>query len=184
MHCAEAFLLLKRQGCDIFEGMDVKERREIRENIVAMILATDMKRHFSLVADLKSRQDQLGQLEKTKAVGSREDRLLILKAFIHGADIGNPIKGVVEFEKWTELLFDEFFKQGDKEKMENLEVSFLCDRDDTNIPKAQIGFCKFIVQPLYVQMLEISSVLAKSLKNIDKNIQVWEKKQDTKQNKI
>ena len=35
--------------------------------------------------------------------------------------------------KWTYLLFDEFFMQGDLEVKENLAVSFLCDRKTTNV---------------------------------------------------
>lgn len=38
--------------------------------------------------------------------------------------------------KWVDLLMEEFWNQGDKEKQQNLlPVSFLCDRDDADLPK-------------------------------------------------
>jgi hypothetical protein len=37
-------------------------------------------------------------------------------------------------KKWSYLLFEEFFLQGDLEKEENLPVSFLCDRQKDKIP--------------------------------------------------
>ena len=50
---------------------------------------------------------------------------------------------------WVELLSEEYWLQGDKEKSLGIEVSFLCDRNDINIPKSQIGFFKFVIIPSF-----------------------------------
>ena len=42
-----------------------------------------------------------------------------------------------------------FRSQGDKEREQGLKISFLCDRTNTNIIDAQIGFIDGIVFPLY-----------------------------------
>lgn len=51
--------------------------------------------------------------------------------------------------EWTILLFEEFFNQGDVEKEAGLPVSFLCDRETTQIPQSQPGFVNFILAPLF-----------------------------------
>lgn len=52
-------------------------------------------------------------------------------------------------KKWTYLLFDEFFDQGDLEKEKGLPISMLCDRDNTNVAQSQPGFIGFVVMPLF-----------------------------------
>ena len=53
---------------------------------------------------------------------------------LHAADCSVPCRPDFDIvRKWTYLLFDEFFMQGDLELKENLAVSFLCDRKTTNV---------------------------------------------------
>lgn len=49
---------------------------------------------------------------------------------------------------WLQLLFDEFFNQGDLERESEIQVSFLCDRQGTSIYRTQPGFIKFCPLPL------------------------------------
>ena len=44
------------------------------------------------------------------------------------------------YNKWTQYITTEFFNESDLEKKENLLINILCDRNNTNIPKSQIGF--------------------------------------------
>ena len=48
------------------------------------------------------------------------------------------------YKKCFDLVFLEFFNQGDLEKKKNLNISLVWDRDNTNINKAQIGFINFL----------------------------------------
>ncbi len=41
-HCASTFRVLKEQKCNIFDGMEVVDQRELRKIIIAGILCTDM----------------------------------------------------------------------------------------------------------------------------------------------
>ena len=51
---------------------------------------------------------------------------------------------------WVNLLFQEFFHQGDIQKKDSLPLSMMCDRDRnvTYIPKTQPGFIAFASLPL------------------------------------
>ena len=67
----------------------------------------------------------------------------------HLADISNSTKKFDICWKWVELLFVEFFTQGDKEKHLGIPVSMFMDRCTTNIEQSQIGFIDFIIKPAY-----------------------------------
>ena len=56
-----------------------------------------------------------------------------MNLLIHAADVSPPTRQFDLTRKWTYLLFDEFFEQGDREKAEELPVSMLCDRATTSV---------------------------------------------------
>jgi cAMP-specific phosphodiesterase 4 len=76
-------------------------------------------------------------------------RLFILEVTLHCADISNPIKPFDVGYAWAELIAEEFFQQGDREKREGLEVSPTMDRDVINLANMQLGFLEFVVAPLF-----------------------------------
>ncbi|CAH1155349.1 unnamed protein product [Phaedon cochleariae] len=53
-HLAVAFKLLSNDGCDIFCNMTKKQRQTLRKMVIDMVLSTDMSKHMSLLADLKT----------------------------------------------------------------------------------------------------------------------------------
>jgi len=67
----------------------------------------------------------------------------------HLSDISNPTKQFKLYRLWCDLLFVEFFAQGDLEMMHEFPVTQFYDRSTTNIAKSQIGFIDFIVLPAY-----------------------------------
>lgn len=65
------------------------------------------------------------------------------------ADISNPAKPPVIAKQWTDRIMREFFLQGDEEKRLGLPVSTFMDRNNTSVPKCQLGFIDYVVRPLY-----------------------------------
>ena len=63
-HLAVAFKLLQNQGCDILASLSAKQRQTMRKMSIDMVLATDMSKHMSLLADLKT------MVETKKVAGS------------------------------------------------------------------------------------------------------------------
>ena len=74
---------------------------------------------------------------------------MVLQTLFHLADISNPSKPWTLCQKWTDLLFIEFFNQGDLERSQGLPISYLMDRTTVNIAKSQIGFIDVIIIPAY-----------------------------------
>jgi hypothetical protein len=111
-----------------------------------------------------------------------------LNIMIHMADISNPTKPYEIYIKWTDLVMNEFWEQGDKEKSLGFPISFLCDRVGASIPKAQIGFTEGIVIPLLIYVVEIFPNLSFLKANIEKNMVVFkellEKEEAEKQSQM
>ncbi|CAI5635594.1 unnamed protein product [Oreochromis niloticus] len=53
-HLAVGFKLLQEDNCDIFQNLTKKQRQSLRKMVIDMVLATDMSKHMSLLADLKT----------------------------------------------------------------------------------------------------------------------------------
>ena len=63
-HLAVAFKLLQNSNCDILASLSAKQRQTMRKMTIDMVLATDMSKHMSLLADLKT------MVETKKVAGS------------------------------------------------------------------------------------------------------------------
>ncbi|KAL0277908.1 UNVERIFIED_CONTAM: hypothetical protein PYX00_005025 [Menopon gallinae] len=149
-HLAVAFKLLQNEGCDIFMNIGKKQRQTLRKMVIDMVLSTDMSKHMSLLADLKT------MVETKKVAGSGvllldnyTDRIQVLENLVHCADLSNPTKPLELYRRWVALLMEEFFQQGDREREQNLDISPMCDRHSATIEKSQVGFIDYIVHPLW-----------------------------------
>ncbi|XP_046446679.1 cAMP-specific 3',5'-cyclic phosphodiesterase-like isoform X8 [Daphnia pulex] len=149
-HLAVAFKLLQSPDCDIFSNLNKKQRQTLRKMVIDMVLATDMSKHMSLLADLKT------MVETKKVAGSGvllldnyTDRIQVLQNMVHCADLSNPTKPLDIYRRWVSLIMEEFFQQGDREREQGLDVSPMCDRQNATIEKSQVGFIDYIVHPLW-----------------------------------
>ncbi|XP_032510762.1 cAMP-specific 3',5'-cyclic phosphodiesterase isoform X2 [Danaus plexippus] len=149
-HLAVAFKLLQNDGCDIFVNLHKKQRQTLRKMVIDMVLSTDMSKHMSLLADLKT------MVETKKVAGSGvllldnyTDRIQVLENLVHCADLSNPTKPLPLYKRWVALLMEEFFQQGDREREQGMDISPMCDRHNATIEKSQVGFIDYIVHPLW-----------------------------------
>ncbi|GAB6033422.1 hypothetical protein CHUAL_013307 [Chamberlinius hualienensis] len=149
-HLAVAFKLLQTEECDIFGGLSKKQRQTLRKMVIDMVLATDMSKHMSLLADLKT------MVETKKVAGSGvllldnyTDRIQVLQNMVHCADLSNPTKPLEVYQRWVSQIMEEFFYQGDKEREHGMDISPMCDRYNATIEKSQVGFIDYIVHPLW-----------------------------------
>ncbi|XP_072853880.1 3',5'-cyclic-AMP phosphodiesterase 4B isoform X2 [Pogona vitticeps] len=149
-HLAVGFKLLQEENCDIFQNLTKKQRQTLRKMVIDMVLATDMSKHMSLLADLKT-------MVETKKVTSSgvllldnyTDRIQVLRNMVHCADLSNPTKSLELYRQWTDRIMEEFFQQGDKERERGMEISPMCDKHTASVEKSQVGFIDYIVHPLW-----------------------------------
>nr|KAF6347685.1 hypothetical protein mMyoMyo1_000132 [Myotis myotis] len=145
-HLAVGFKLLQQDNCDIFQNLSKRQRQSLRK----MVLATDMSKHMTLLADLKT-------MVETKKVTSSgvllldnySDRIQVLRNMVHCADLSNPTKPLDLYRQWTDRIMAEFFQQGDRERERGMEISPMCDKHTASVEKSQVGFIDYIVHPLW-----------------------------------
>ncbi|XP_076439876.1 3',5'-cyclic-AMP phosphodiesterase 4C-like isoform X2 [Babylonia areolata] len=149
-HLAVAFKLLQEENCDIFVNLTKKQRQSLRKMVIDMVLATDMSKHMSLLADLKT------MVETKKVAGSGvllldnyTERIQVLQNMVHCSDLSNPTKPLDVYRKWVDRVMEEFFRQGDKERQQGMDISPMCDRHTATVEKSQVGFIDYIVHPLW-----------------------------------
>ena len=181
-HCSKLFNILKKDETNILEVLSVDEFKDIRKRMISEILATDMFFHKKIIETTKSKAHQIKQ-DKFEFINNDKDSIKaeqqsFLDYFIHAADLGHNSKLFKISIKWVELLSEEFWLQGDKEKSLGISVSFLCDRLNTNVPKGQVNFLTAFILPTFGLMTSMFPGLSFTQKNVENNIKEWQKLAD------
>ena len=180
MHASLTYSLLLEEDQNILKSLDSDSWMLCRKVVLKMILATDMARHFELLGGFKSNHAAIS----TASIGKIDERIAISEMCIKAADIGHAAKSIDLHERWTLLVCEEFFQQGDMEKKLGLPVSMYCDRETTDIAKvestqSQFGFIQNIVLPLYLAIntfLGSKDVETFCIEQLRVNMNVWEVK--------
>jgi hypothetical protein len=177
-HCCKLFTILKKDETNIFEKLTVNDYKDIRKRMISEILATDMFYHKKVMTMIQS---QLPQIKNDKFEFTddkdtmKKEQQSLLDFFIHSADLAHNTKLFNISLKWVELLSEEFWLQGDKEKSMGLTVSFLCDRKDTNVPSSQVNFIRGFILPTFDVLIKIFPTLSYTVENANNNINEWQK---------
>jgi hypothetical protein len=175
MHAALAFETMKdNDSCNWYGLLSDECQKKIRPGLIGMVLATDMALHGTMV-------QKISETDGADDASPDQSRFkFILETVLHASDISNPTKPHDQMLRWTKLITEEFWAQGDEEHRLNLEISPLCDRASgmASVPKGQIGFINFVVQPYFhgIQMVIPETNLA--VEGLQRNKQFWEKAKD------
>ena len=175
MHSSKTFQIMREADCNVFENTEESMYWALRSQIIELILATDMSKHFELLGKIKAKIITT----PSRPVDTPDHRIEVLKIAMKAADVGHAAKAMDLHFKWSALVVQEFFEQGDLEKEKGISVSMYCDREKTDIAKSQIGFIRNIVLPIYESLNKylicrgIENECVKQLKN---NCAEWEKK--------
>ncbi|XP_076814611.1 3',5'-cyclic-AMP phosphodiesterase-like isoform X10 [Clavelina lepadiformis] len=165
-HLAVGFKLMQQDQCDLFDHFTQKQWQSLRKIVIDMVLATDMSKHMTLLASLKT-------MVETKKVASSgvlmldnyTDRVQVLQNLMHCADLSNPAKPIEMYKKWNERIMDEYWMQGDVERAAGLEISPMCDRNNTSVEKSQVMFIDFVVHPLFETWADLVNPCAQEVIN-------------------
>jgi hypothetical protein len=146
-HVSEAFRVMRQDRCNFLRHVEPATVASMRDLIIPLVLATDLKFHFDHLGEFNSHlsdiQNEIREESKTRTY------LSAMKICIKSADISHPTRAMYLHLMWTKALIEEFFLQGDEEKRRGLEVSPNCDRDNIAVADAQKGFINFLVKPLF-----------------------------------
>ena len=188
-HVSTLFRIMREEENNIFENMEINEYKQIRKRIVNQILATDMINHAMVLSSVNAKISEwklnndtknisenkkfifLSGSEKTKS----DEQQMMYNYLIHAADLGHNTQKFNISIQWIELLTYEFWNQGDKEKEKSLDVSFLCDRNNVDVPPSQVGFLRGFIINTFEILAFMFPNLEFTLHNAKNNIKEWQK---------
>jgi hypothetical protein len=180
-HISETFKLLKNDKLNIFRNTSKNDFSYIRKRIIDMILATDMFYHSRIIALMKSRLENKniknGEISENIVKNSGNnlfnEQQEILNYLIHIGDISHNTKKFEITYKWSLLLTEEFWRQGDEEKEKGFNVNFLYDRNNIDIGRNQVGFIKGIIVPSFDLLINFLPELMYYSDNMKENLRRW-----------
>ncbi|UJR37749.1 hypothetical protein I4U23_030443 [Adineta vaga] len=156
-HASSVFKLLRDKRYNIWSHMNTNEYRSFRSLVISLVLATDMANHASLV----ERMSTYFFFKETNATTTSADSKTLLQTLLHAADISNAAKPWPIYIHSAEKIMEEFFIQGDLEKINYQDDKPTFDRESTDIVQLQIGFIRHIVHPTFdvlSKVLQIDSL--------------------------
>ncbi|CAF3176609.1 unnamed protein product [Rotaria socialis] len=144
-HASSIFKLLRDKRHNIWSNMDKNEYRTFRSLVISLVLATDMANHASLV----ERMSTYFFFKETNSATALPDSKTLLQTLLHAADISNATKPWPIYVQAVEKIMEEFFIQGDLEKIYCEDDKPTFDRDSTDIVQLQMSFITHIVNPIF-----------------------------------
>ncbi|CAM9822142.1 unnamed protein product, partial [Sphacelaria rigidula] len=169
----------------ICQGWKADDVKVFRSAYIKCILATDLTLSLEYISKFEpltmSRFRAGGKTSTRKHSGncdggsmseSLQNQILLLQMVLKVADVSHPCKPWSIHRKWSDLVTEEFFRQGDKELAQGFPVSPLCDRRERNLPKSQCDFINFIVRPCVTIFSEYCQVSTWS-EHMDMNFKAW-----------
>ncbi|CAL8346174.1 unnamed protein product [Arctogadus glacialis] len=168
-HFAQAIAILNTHGCNIFEKFSRRDYQRMLDLMRDIILATDLAHHLRIFKDLQ----RIADLGYDK--NNQTHRSLLLCLLMTSCDLSDQTKGWKTTRKIAELIYKEFFSQGDLEKAMGNRPSEMMDREKAYIPELQISFMEHIAMPIYKLLSEFFPRATELYERVAANREQWTK---------
>ncbi|XP_073817223.1 phosphodiesterase 6 [Musca autumnalis] len=145
-HFDQCVMILNSEGNNIFQALSPEDYRQVMKVVENAILSTDLAVYF------KKRNAFLDVVESGEFDWQSEDKKdLLCGMMMTACDVSAIAKPWEVQHRVAKLVADEFFDQGDLEKLQlNTQPVAMMDRDRKDeLPKMQVGFIDVICLPLY-----------------------------------
>ncbi|XP_059219754.1 cGMP-specific 3',5'-cyclic phosphodiesterase [Stomoxys calcitrans] len=145
-HFDQCVMILNSEGNNIFQALSPEDYRCVMKVVENAILSTDLAVYF------KKRNAFLELVENGEFDWQSEDKKdLLCGMMMTACDVSAIAKPWEVQHRVAKLVADEFFDQGDLEKLQlNTQPVAMMDRDRKDeLPKMQVGFIDVICLPLY-----------------------------------
>ncbi|KAG9351420.1 hypothetical protein JZ751_022670, partial [Albula glossodonta] len=168
-HFAQAIAILNTHGCNIFDKFSRKDYQRMLDLMRDIILATDLAHHLRIFKDLQ-KMAQEGYNPK-----SCHHHSLLLCLLMTSCDLSDQTKDWKTTRKIAELIYKEFFSQGDLEKAMGNRPSEMMDREKAYIPELQTSFMEHIAMPIYKLLQDIFPRSGELYERVAANREQWTK---------
>lgn len=166
-HCSVAIAILSDPRFNIFAGLDEVTHKSAWNMLINAILATDMAKHGEICRKFEA---MVGVFDK----GDAEQRRLLAYMLLKCADISNVTKPFSVAKTWGMRLTEEFFAQGDKERLLWTSVTPYMDRTRQTLAHSQLGFINAVAQPVFSLLSKMRPQLRGPADQLVINTKMWE----------
>ncbi|KAB7501368.1 High affinity cAMP-specific and IBMX-insensitive 3',5'-cyclic phosphodiesterase 8B [Armadillidium nasatum] len=204
-HAAVTFKLTASDDrVNILKGLDLESYKFVRKNVIDMVLATDMAKHFEhvnkfinmldkcvtkidddgdqLVRSVLFSQETIEPTVDLTLVNTSENIEIIKRMMIKCADINNPLRPIHLCVEWANRIANEYFNQTEEEKRRKIPVVMpQFDRTTCSIPKSQIGFIDFFIFDMFEAWHELAQI-PELMGHLKENYHYW-KEMDERERK-
>ncbi|XP_048340427.1 dual 3',5'-cyclic-AMP and -GMP phosphodiesterase 11A [Sphaerodactylus townsendi] len=170
-HFNHAVMILQSEGHNIFANLSSKDYSDLMQLLKKSILATDLTLYF------EKRNDFFELVSKGDYNWSVNGQREIFRSMLMTAcDLGAATKPWEISRQAAELVTNEFFEQGDRERSElKLTPSAIFDRNRKDeLPRLQLEWIDSICMPLYQTLVKVNSKLKPMLDSVVANRSKWE----------
>jgi len=142
-HFAQSMCILNTEGCNILDNLSKSDYTRCLDLIRDNILATDLAHHIRIFPEIQA-------MAETGVLSSSPSHHYLLNCLLMTAsDLSDQTKDWLNSKKVSELVYTEFFSQGDLEKAMGNKPVEMMDREKACIPSLQIPFYNDIVIPVF-----------------------------------
>ena len=96
---------------------------------------------------------------------------------LKAADLGHLARPLAVHKQWVEVLFEEFWRLGDREREAGLDVKPLHDRSSSSrvkVAESQVWFFNAVGLPLFQALAEVLPAARCQLEAVRENCAYWE----------
>ncbi|XP_040576240.2 cGMP-specific 3',5'-cyclic phosphodiesterase [Lepeophtheirus salmonis] len=150
-HFDQCIMILSSEGNNIFQGLNTENYKQVMKVVERAILSTDMALYF------RKKDLFLDTADKGEFEWKEEDKKELLCGMLMTAcDLSAIAKPWEQQHRIAKLVADEFFDQGDMEKLRlNVQPMGMMDRERKDeLPQMQVEFIDSVCMPLYSSLSE------------------------------
>lgn len=162
-HLSQAICILNDPGSKILDSLSTEQFMESIDYLRELILATDLANHFR----------QFKELKMLNPDNIQENHRVLLSLLMTCCDLNDQIKTWNTVHRVAELVYTEFFAQGDLERQMGLNPNLMMDRKKACIPALQIEFLDTVVTPTYEVFVQVFPETDSFLDTIQTNRAHW-----------
>ncbi|KAJ1924385.1 hypothetical protein IWQ60_005227 [Tieghemiomyces parasiticus] len=109
-----------------------------------------------------------------------EQRQQFCNVVLHAVDIFNPVLPWKMCKRWSDVMIQESFRQGDLEKLHNFPITPSMDRTRSDQCQISLDFAHLIVKPFFESLAYLFPFNGFVLDSLNSNVKQWEQLRETR----
>lgn len=186
MHCSRLLEIVQEERCNVFKSLSPQEFRSIRQLMVDVVLHTDPAHHDGIVAGLTKLYRASAEVfdaantsgqgltpAQVELLSQEGSKKLVGRVLLVGADLSNQGKPWRFAHRWAELMQQELFAQGDRERDMGIPMSEVNDRGAVGLSELQIGQLNLMVVPFVAAASRVFPAWHQLAATLAANVKQW-----------